>query len=123
MARGFPDGRIERRKRADIWVRSLEWFMVLGWLVMLLALLVLSLAKPQVETFFDRYYRIPLRTSWDEGLVVWLEGFMAAGLFLGLVGLLINWRRHRRETDEYRVSFVLISVISLIGLLTRAYHL
>lgn len=119
MATWSPKVRIERRNRPDFWARSLEWFVVGGWFLMLVALLVLSLAKPQVETFFDRYYQIPLRRFWDDRLLVWLEGFMVAGFCLGLIGLLINWRRHRRETDEYRVSLVLISAISLIGLLVH----
>ncbi len=108
---------VERRRKPDIWVRSLEVLVVFGWLLMLAAVLVLSKAKPQVETFFDRYYDIPLRTSWDVELLGYLQGMMYLGLFLGVAGMLVNWRRGRRAEDEIRVSFLLLVILSAIGLL------
>lgn len=117
MTNPLSPRKVERRRKPDIWVRSLEVLVVVGWLLMLGAVMVLSKAKPQVETFFDRYYNIPLRTSWNVDLLVYLQWMMFLGLFLGLGGMVVNWRRGRREEDEVRVSFLLLVILSLIGLL------
>lgn len=109
--------RVERRQRPDFWVRSLEWLVVASWLLLLMALMVLSKAKPQVETFFERYYQLPLDSTWDLELLFYLRLLMGVGLCLSIAGLVINWRRSRRAGDEYRVSLVILGIISLIGLL------
>jgi uncharacterized membrane protein YhaH (DUF805 family) len=113
--------RVERRQRADFWVRSLEWLVVGSWMLLLLALLLLSKAKPQVETFFERYYQLPLDSSWNLELLFYLRLLMGLGLCLSVAGLIINWRRSRRAGDEYRVSLLILGVISLIGLLFPAF--
>ncbi|WP_305043590.1 hypothetical protein [Geoalkalibacter sp.] len=109
--------RVERRQRPDIWVRSLEWLVVVSWMLLLLALMVLSKAKPQVETFFERYYQLPLDSTWNLELLFYLRLLMGVGLFLSSAGLVINWRRSRRAGDEYRISLLILGGISLFGLL------
>ncbi|WP_429884745.1 hypothetical protein [Geoalkalibacter halelectricus] len=111
---GYP--RIERRRRPDIWVRSLEWLAVGSWLVLFLALLLVAKAKPQVETFFERYYNLPLDPYWNLELLGYLQGLMVLGLALSVLGLFINWRRSRRAEDQCCVSLIILGVISLVGL-------
>jgi hypothetical protein len=113
-SKNVPD---ERRQRPDAWVCSLEWFVVGSWLLMFVALLVFSKAKPQIETFFERYYNLPIDPNWNLELLFYLRLLMALGLFLSLLGLVINGFRARRAEDQWRVSLIILGIVSLLGLL------
>lgn len=108
--------KLERRRGPDLWVRMLECLGIVGWLLMFVAILVVGEAKPQLETFFERYYHIQLRTTWNRELVDSLFYLMVLSTCLSLSGLIINKKRHRRENDEYRVSLILVGIISFFGI-------
>lgn len=110
--------RRERRRREDFWVRFLEWLVVGSWFLLFIALLVFSKAKPQIETFFERYYNLPVNPDWNLEFLFYLKILMALGLLLSLLGSAINWRRSRRAEDQFRVSLVILGAISLLGLLS-----
>lgn len=106
---------IERRRGPDLWVRSLRWLAVIGWVLMLAALWVAGEAKPQMETFFERWSGIRMNRGWDMGLARTIFYLMIPGLVLGYGGLLINVCRSRRHKDEIRISLVLLTVMATIG--------
>lgn len=112
---------VERRRRPDLWVRSLEWLAVGSWLLLFIALLLVAKAKPQVETFFERYYDLPLDPFWNLELLGYLQGLMALGLGISIIGLFINWRRSRRAEDQYCVSLIILGIISLVGLVFSSF--
>lgn len=107
----------ERRRGPDPLLRSLRWLGGLGWLSMMAALFFLDRAKPEIETFFDRWYNLSLRTSWNMELARFILYCMIAGLLLSLAGLIINFKRHRRRGDEVRISLVLLGTLSLFGII------
>lgn len=84
---------------------------------MMAALFFLDRAKPEIETFFDRWYNLSLRTSWNMELARFILYCMIAGLLLSLAGLIINFKRHRRRGDEVRISLVLLGTLSLFGII------
>jgi uncharacterized membrane protein YhaH (DUF805 family) len=106
-----------RQNRRDPLLLALQWLSVTGWLILLAALLVLAEARPPVETFFERWYDIRLRSGWDLNLARYIFYLMLLGLATSLTGLAINSRRLRRKGDEWRVSLLLVAVISLLGLI------
>ncbi|KIH76435.1 hypothetical protein SAMN05660860_01505 [Geoalkalibacter ferrihydriticus] len=112
---------VERRRHPDLWVRSLEWLAVGSWLLLFIALLLVAKAKPQVETFFERYYDLPLDPFWNLELLGYLQGLMALGLGISIIGLFINWRRSRRAEDQYCVSLIILGIISLVGLVFSSF--
>ncbi len=110
-----------RRKGPDFWTRTMRWMAVTVWGLMLTALFILGWAKPQVETFFDRYYHLSLRSTWNMDLASYIFTCMTAGLLLSLAGLIINHRRHRRQNDEYLVSLILAATICTGGIALYLY--
>ncbi len=105
-----------RRKGPDLWSRSLRYLALLGWLLLVSAFFILDYAKPKIETFFERVYDIHLHQQWDMNLarnILWL---MVLGLLLSVVGLVINAKRNRRRTDQWRLSLIFLGVISLAGI-------
>lgn len=109
-----------RRKGPDPWIRSLRYLALAGWALMIVALVILDRAKPQVETFFERVYDIRLQQQWDMDLARYLLWLMVLGLVLSLFGIIINACRKRRRTDQWRLSLFVLGLISLAGIIL--YH-
>ncbi len=107
----------DRRKKPDMWVKSLRWLAVVGWLIMLVALFIISEAKPQTQNFFDKITTSQSTTTWNIELAGYIFYLMLIGLVMGAAGIVINVKRHRRKTDEYRISLILITLMSFIGIL------
>lgn len=106
----------DRRKGPDVWTKSLRWFAVLGWLIMLLALIFVGFAKPEQTTFFDRLFHVKRGGTLNFLFVQIIFYLMILGLFLSILGSFINLKRLRRRDDEYRVSLILLGLISLLGI-------
>ena len=114
----------DRRKGPDVWIRILKILGVISWFFMLLILILLEIAKPEFETFFDRFYHLNLRTSWNLDVAQHLYRLMFLGLGMSMVGLLIGSQRYRRTTDTPPVALVLIGVLSIVGIaLYRIYFM
>ncbi|MCP3176469.1 hypothetical protein MJO47_05085 [Desulfuromonas sp. KJ2020] len=112
-----PGGKLERRRKRDFVWRAARWLAVAGWAAMVAAVLLLAQAKPPTETFFDRYFGVPLRSWWDTSLTPYILYFMILGLAVSLAGLLFNFLRSRRRDDEFLVSLVLLAGFSVLGLI------
>jgi hypothetical protein len=105
-----------RRKGPDPWTRSLRYLALVGWLLLASAFFILDYAKPKVETFFERVYDIRLHQQWDMDLARYILWLMVLGLLLSIVGLVINAKRNRRRTDQWRLSLIFLGIISLSGM-------
>lgn len=110
----------ERRRGPDLWVKSLSWICIAGWLFMVAAMFIFAKAKPQVETFIERHYNIQLRATWDMEVMRYIFYLMLLGLVISAIGLVINIKRHRRQSDEFRISLILLGLICIFGIIL--YH-
>ena len=114
----------DRRKGPDLWIRILKVLGVVSWFFMLLFLILLEIAKPEFESFFDRFYHLNLRTTWDLEVAQHLYQLMFIGLGISIIGLLIGSQRYRRKTDKPPSALILIGVISIAGVaLYRIYFM
>ena len=107
----------DRRKGPDPLTKSLRWIAVLSWMIMFIILIILAIAKPDDVTFFDRQFGVTRNTSANLSLIRTIFYLMIFGFLLSLIGLIINLRRLRRRDDEYRISLILISIISFLGII------
>ncbi len=105
----------DRRCGRDIWSRVLIGLNVSVWLLVIGFLIVIEMAKPQYETFFDRFYRLGLRTEWDFEAFFYLYYLIAAGLVISIAGFCLSSVRARRKTDYSCTSFLILWVISFAG--------
>lgn len=106
-----------RRKGPDLWSRSLRYLALTGWLLLVIAIFILDQAKPKIETFFERVYDIRLHQQWDMDLAKYILWLMVLGFFLSIVGLIINAKRKRRRTDQWRLSLIFLGIICSAGML------
>ncbi len=108
---------IERRKGPDLWIRLLTWSGLISGISLVTVLFITAMAKPQVETFFDRFYNLRLRRSWDMDLMNYIFYLLLLCLVCSLGGLIINSRRRRRKDDHIRASLIVMLCISVFGLI------
>ena len=106
----------DRRGGVDFLARVLAVFNVLAWVVVVLILVVAERAKPQFESFFDRFYNLDVRTSWDLEFVQYLLWITMAGIVAGSLGLILGVVRARRRTDSSRFGLVIMGLLSLAGI-------
>jgi len=107
---------IERRKGSDLWLRLLTWSGLVSGISLFAVLIITAMAKPQVETFFDRFYNLRLRRSWDMDLMNYIFYLLLLCLVCSLGGLIINSRRRRRKEDHICASLIVMLCTSLFGL-------
>ncbi len=106
----------DRRKGPDIWLHVMEWLAIVGIFMLLAGLYMLGLAKPETETFFDRYFDVRVRYYWDLGLARYIFYFMIFGLVSSVTGLFINSRRRRRRGDRYDIFLLVVGFFSISGI-------
>lgn len=106
-----------RRKKPDLLLRLLAWFNALAVIALGAALCIAAVAKPKLETFFDRYYKIPLRQSWDHDLIGYIGLMLFVSCIASIVGLIINSKRLRRKGDHVHATLVLSLIVSILCLL------
>ncbi|WP_020675328.1 hypothetical protein [Geopsychrobacter electrodiphilus] len=107
----------DRREGPDLWIKLLTGSGLLSGVSLVAALFVTARAKPEVETFFDRFYDLRLQKSWDLELMEYICYLLLICLFSSLGGLLINSRRKRRKADHIWSSLIFMSCVSVFGLL------
>ncbi len=107
---------VERRKGPDLWIKLLTWSGITSGISLVAVLFITAVAKPQVETFFDRFYNLRLRRSWDMELMQYIFYLLLLCFFSSIIGLIINSRRKRRKDDHTRASLIVMLAISIFGL-------
>lgn len=107
----------DRRHGPDRWIKSLSWISGTGWIIIISILLIIDKAKPQMETFFDRWFQLTLRNTWDQKLLQSTFFLMLGLLILNSMGLWINTQRNRRINDNYRISLIFQIIIALLGII------
>lgn len=116
MKTAQKNNKTDRRGRRDVWTRLLTLFNVLSWVVIVLILIVTERAKPEFESFFDRFYRLDVRTWWDIEFVKYLFWLAFAGSIMSSVGLILSVARARRREDSSRFGLLLMGMLSVLGL-------
>jgi len=107
----------ERRKKPDALCMWLEIASIAVWVIFFCVLFFFESARPQIETFFDRFFGLEVRETWDYSklniafyLLVFLLLFSAFSIFL-------NFKRLKRSTDRLRKSFIISLIGSVIGII------
>jgi hypothetical protein len=79
-------------------------------------------ARPPMTTFFDRFFHVELRTTWDLGLVRAAFFLMTIIILLCTTGFIINSKRHHRKDDRYNLSLIIMGCLSLLGISICLYY-
>ncbi len=111
----------DRRKGPDPLVKALEWLSVFGWLLMFAALFIIDRAKPQSENFLVKATKAEVSNTWNQELTNALFYLMIFGLCISIIGIVINSRRYRRKDDRFRITLIMLGVISIFGIIKHFF--
>ena len=106
---------MERRMKPDWMVRSIQWFVMAAWLMVLIIMLNVVFSAPSGSDFFTRMSGY--QTGWN---LMWLH--IAQYLSIGnvgvcLFGLIFNALRLKRKEDHVHMGLVIAGVVSVAGMI------
>ncbi len=107
---------LNRRRGPDFWVRILAWFGGISWVLMFAAMFIIDRAKPEAEKILSRVSGAEVSTTWDQTLLGYLFYLVIFGVCVSTVGIMINSRRYRREEDKFRLTLIVLGMLSIIGI-------
>ena len=102
------------RKGPDLILRLIDLFSVILWGFLIFNVGVIISAKPQVETFLDRFFHVSVREHWDFRLLQLALILSLAQFVISLFSLYLNSKRLKRKHDRIRVSIIISLIASLI---------
>ena len=107
-----------RQKKSDPLMKLLTWANVGAATSLFIVFCLTAMAKPEIETFFDRFYKVNLyrRPNWDTNMMNYVGVMLLACCLISLFGLYINSKRLKRKGDYIRATQVVSLIIALIGL-------
>ena len=109
-----PRKLVERRKKQDWVVRSVTVVASLGWLLAVVALLLIDRASPAQENFITRLLSVNIVGYWDRTLLRSAFAMTLASVVVCIVGFIFNATRHRRKTDRYNKLLISICIVSVV---------
>jgi hypothetical protein len=105
-----------KRRKSDRVLALVGWMNAIAGSSLVIVLFLFAFAKPDRETFFDRYYNISLRNSWNREFFVYIFLFLGVSLTTSVIGLYLNSKRLRRKDDFIRAMLIVSLIISSCGL-------
>lgn len=109
--------RQERRKGPDFLIKVLKNLVFISWVIIFTSMVLLDLAKPQMESFFDKLFGVHRNTNWNYTFMDYMFYTMVCGLGVSVGGLYINSKRMRRKGDHYSISLIFLGLVSTIGII------
>ncbi|MDL2287748.1 hypothetical protein LJC32_00005 [Oscillospiraceae bacterium OttesenSCG-928-F05] len=111
--RSFPYER--RRRKPDKLTRAIQIAGWIAWGTAILFALFWMTARPDTPNFFTRVLNINVVGGWNAFYLRIAFFLMVATFLVCLTGLLINMRRHKRKTDRFNKSLIILGILSLIS--------
>ncbi len=108
--------KLDKRSGPDFWVRTLGWFGGISWFLMFAAMFIIDRAKPEAEKIITRASGAEVDTTWDQTLLGYLFYLVIFGLCISIAGIMINSKRYRRAEDRFRLTLIMLGMLSLFGI-------
>ncbi|MFQ5715017.1 MAG: hypothetical protein ACE5GU_13400 [Candidatus Scalinduaceae bacterium] len=108
--------KLDRRRGPDFWIRILGWLGGISWFLMFAAMFIIDRAKPEAEKIITRASGAEVSTTWDQTLIGYLFYLVIFGLCISTVGIMINSKRYRRDEDRFRLTLILLGMLSIFGI-------
>lgn len=103
----------DRRKGPDWMVQTFHWLAVVGWVLFVVALGFIHMARPEMNSGLVRYWNIPIRDFWDPSRTSQLIYLLWWCCGVSLASISLNQFRLRRRGDRQHYNTVLLLLISL----------
>ncbi len=112
------NGKIMNRRRGpDTLKKAISIFAGISWLLVLLALIFNTYAKPSSDSLFGKRYSLMGQSSSTSLLSMLSNVTLVLVIFVCFIGFMINLTRHKRKSDRYSGSLIFFGVVSIIWLI------
>jgi hypothetical protein len=108
---------LNRRRGPDTVKKAIGIFTGISWLLVLLALIFNTYAKPSVESLFGKRYSVTGQSSATSILSIFSNIALVLVILVCIIGFMVNLTRHKRKSDKYSVSLIFFGIVSLIWLI------
>lgn len=107
----------DRRHRKKDWVvYAVSVTSAIGWIFVIFAFTFLNKAKPMQENLFTRILKFKVNSNWNHSILYLSLFWMIFALLFCILGFIFNMRRHRRKTDRFNRTIIILGIISLLFL-------
>jgi len=107
----------DRRNGPDFWLLLTRYLSLLGWLLIIVAMVIAFYAAPETDYGLLRYYQLQIRTSWVTPLTTYLYFILWFNALLSIGCIVINRYRSRRSSDSHYFNLVLLLLVSTVWFL------
>ncbi len=111
----YQEGYDRRENRRDMVSRGLKVVSFGATGIIVLFAFLIALAQPASYAVVDK--RPDLSEAWDPALCQTLFFVMIAGFLVGISGLVLNAKRLKRKHDFLRINLILLTIVSLVGII------
>jgi len=91
----------------------LDIISVILWGFIILDLAMILFAKPEVETFIDRFFSVKVRDYWDTNILRFPLMLSLVQLLISVFLLFLNSKRLKRKDDKMRISVIASIYVSI----------
>lgn len=122
-AYGHGDMMFSERRISNDWVvKWLDWSVIVTWVISFIIMANTMLAMPQRPNTIDNYYGYIVRRTWDMERIQNNIYFLLALFIVSSISLILNSTRMKRAGDRYRVSLMVMGVLSLMLILAYLFY-
>jgi uncharacterized membrane protein YsdA (DUF1294 family) len=101
----------KRRRGPDLMVKMIHTVNIVSWLILGIAFIIFQMSYSSKGSYQTvRTSMITLESGVIFGKVLLFVNFLIC-----IVGMAINVMRHKRKTDNFRISLIVSALISLLG--------
>lgn len=108
---------VERRRKPDWVTRAIPLLSIIGWFIAAAALFMIDRARPRTsENFFTRLSSSGAFSTVDTRLLYVAFISLIMTFVLCLTGFIFNMTRHKRKSDKYNPSIIILGALSLVAI-------
>ncbi len=105
----------DRRHGPDLLVRTFHRLSVAVLVTNFMIVVAVGIAKPRLDTMFDKFAGNTVTGSWDPGILGIVSILLVIQFFISGTGLILNILRHHRKRDHYSASLIFSIIVSIAG--------
>lgn len=106
----------DRRRKKDLWVQSIHIINFLVWALLIWVVGIIGFAKPQEQSFLDRFFHVDRYNSWDLEMMKLAFYLMIFSFLFSIFGMYINYKRSRRRSDSFSYGLIFSLTFSFLGI-------
>ncbi len=108
---------VERRRKKDWVTRLIPIFSAVGWLSVVVFIFLLERASPRTGDIFTTKTDLIMVSGINSTLLRTSLAVLILVFLVCVLGFFFNMFRHRRKSDKYNLSIIILGLLSMVGII------